>query len=535
MIMAATNGRTTNTFFQKQSTHKDIFCNFAAKSFQNHINMRIFKTFCLGCLFVSGISATAKAEWTDIGKGVYYEGLLTYYGEEMGVPGGMSWAVTIEENSETKGLYRLAPYSGNNPVAELMSYGDDTYMVIHAEDPTKVWMEDFDTYDSYFCFTHMVPESGWEGTPASYGTLADGVITFPPMCLATIDITDPENQWHSANREGEFKIVLPEAAGEIEDYSLYLDYKYCGEDNKVPVTVTAGQSISSLMFLLEPGVIYADESTETNNDLDAESIARVLTEGSSFNSGENLVECTAQGVHSLMIVGLDNNGEPRTGKIAYIYGDFSDSDEWNSLGKVTYNEDLFAGYYDDLEQVELQAELEVNKLTPGFYRLVNPYADYEYNWLEGHDYHNHYIYIHAENPDAVWVENSPIGVDFADGMGEARITSNVAIALEAGYTLEEAILAAGEELGCINGNTIEFTHWGLWVAQTGWYNGYWTSTGQNFRVTLPDSSGVDSVIAEGADNSEAQYYNLHGILIDRPTHGVYIVKRGSTVTKQIIK
>lgn len=59
----------------------------------------------------------------------------------MGIKRGMSWPVNIEEDSDTKGLYRLAPYSGKNPIAELFGSSDDSsYMVIHAEDPAKVWI-----------------------------------------------------------------------------------------------------------------------------------------------------------------------------------------------------------------------------------------------------------------------------------------------------------------------------------------------------------------------------------------------------------
>lgn len=497
--------------------------------------MKKSTSFWLGCAFVAAGASTAQAEWTDIGKGIYHEGLLTYYGEELGIPDGMVWSVTIEEDSDVKGLYRLAPYSGNNPVAELMSYGDDTYMIIHAEDPEKVWMEDFDFYDDMFCFTHMVPESGWDGPAAGYGTVVDGVITFPAMSLATVDIYDPDMRWHSANRNGEFMIELPGTGSEFEDYSMYLDYKYCWDDNMVPVTITAGESIKSIKWLLQQGTVDADMSTETNADLDEESMALVMAEGAEGTADELTVECTADGIHSLMIVGLDSKGEARVGKIAYVYGDHSVDSEWTSLGTVTYNEDLFAGYYEDLPQAELKAELQENIATPGFYRLVNPYAEYEYNWIEGHEGHNHYIYIHAENPEAVWVENSPIGVDFGDGMGEARVTSTVALAMEAGYTLDEAIEAADEEVGHVTDNVIEFSKWGLWVGQTGWYNGYWTSTGQNFRVELPETSGIDSIAVDKADDSATEYFNLQGVRIDRPATGLYIEKRSGKASKRIAR
>ena len=238
----------------------------------------------------------------------------------MGIKRGMSWPVNIEEDSDTKGLYRLAPYSGKNPIAELFGSSDDSsYMVIHAEDPAKVWMEDFDSYDQYYCFTHMVPESGWEGEAAEYGTLSDGIISFPAMCMATIDLTDPEGLWHSATREGECKIVIPGSGSEIEDYSLYLDYNYCGVNNKVPVTITAGSSVKSVKYVLQEGLVEADSKTETNADLDAATMQLVAAEGKEIAAGKQTVECSVHGLHSMLVIAMDADGKAHTGKVAYIY------------------------------------------------------------------------------------------------------------------------------------------------------------------------------------------------------------------------
>ena len=480
-------------------------------------------------LVFSLAASGAHAEWTDIGQGVFYEGLLSYY-SEMGIPTDLSWSVTIQEDSQTKGLYRLAPYSGKNPIADLMSYGDDTYMVIHAEDPQKVWMEDFDCYDDMFCFSHCVPENEWTGVEPKYGTVSDGVITFPAGCIATVDIYDP-SQWHAANTDGFFKIALPGSGSQVEDYSLYLDYKYCGAGNQVPVTITVGQSVAALKYVLETGCVAAD--ADTNSNLDEAWMTYVKNSGNAIASGEQTILCDGHGMHSLLVVALDADGNAKAGKVAYIYGDKTDEAQWESLGDVKYNEDLFAGYYEDLPQVELTCELQASKAVKGYYRLVNPYASYEGNVLAGHPGHNHYIYIHAENPQAVWVENSPLGIDFGDGYGEGRVTSNVAMMLEGGATLEEAIAQSGEEVGRVSdGNVIEFPRWGLWVGQSGFFNGNWTSTGQNFRVAIPaGAAGISSVEAD--DAAPAEYFNLQGMRIQQPASGLYIEKHGTRITKRI--
>lgn len=52
---------------------------------------------------------------------------------------------------------------------------------------------------------------------------------------------------------------------------------------------------------------------------------------------------------------------------------------------------------------------------------------------------------------------------------------------------------------------------------------------------LPDgpTSGILSV--ESAEEAPAVYYNLNGVRVDNPSNGIYIVKQGSKVTKQVIR
>ena len=38
-----------------------------------------------------------------------------------------------------------------------------------------------------------------------------------------------------------------------------------------------------------------------------------------------------------------------------------------------------------------------------------------------------------------------------------------------------------------------------------------------------------------SENAPAVYYNLQGVEVANPQNGLYIVKRGNTVTKQVIR
>lgn len=95
-----------------------------------------------------------------------------------------------------------APYSGSNPVASIIGQSDETnYMYICTTNPDKVYMERFAAFGSTnFTFLSACPETGFSNQ--LYGTLVDGVITFPSGTLAYIS----NGNYYLLN--GEFKLVL---------------------------------------------------------------------------------------------------------------------------------------------------------------------------------------------------------------------------------------------------------------------------------------------------------------------------------------
>lgn len=89
---------------------------------------------------------------------------------------------------------------------------------------------------------------------------------------------------------------------------------------------------------------------------------------------------------------------------------------WKTLGKGTIF-DGFVGAFYGVANVSWEVEIQENDLQPGFFRLVNPYAaKYPYNdtgdWDTSKDY---YFEIHAENPDAVYINMQETGMDWGYG------------------------------------------------------------------------------------------------------------------------
>ncbi|MDE6831186.1 MAG: hypothetical protein K2J07_00425, partial [Muribaculaceae bacterium] len=227
-------------------------------------------------------------------------------------------------------------------------------------------------------------------------------------------------------------------------------------------------------------------------------------------------------VYTLSLATIDADGNAQMGKAISIYGLADDEANWKSLGMTTYNESLVADYY-EYPECELEVEIQESVKTPGFYRLVNPYANHEYNLIETHTDHDHYIYIHAEDPECVYIENTPIGADF--GYGDAHVTSTVAKALESGLSIDE-IKEAGIEHGYLKDGVISFPDYGLWYGDKDCFDGCFFSMGNHTTIAIPETSGIDEVIA--TENAATEYYNLQGIRLDRkPAKGLYIEKTGS--------
>ena len=89
---------------------------------------------------------------------------------------------------------------------------------------------------------------------------------------------------------------------------------------------------------------------------------------------------------------------------------------WTSLGMATFTEGCLSVLY-GADAITYKVEIQENDLQPGYYRLVNPYgAANPYN--EEGDYDDsqtYYLYIHAEDPDFVYIPFQYMGVDWGDG------------------------------------------------------------------------------------------------------------------------
>ncbi len=160
---------------------------------------------------------------------------------------------------------------------------------------------------------------------------------------------------------------------------------------------------------------------------------------------------------------------------------------WTSLGMATFTEGCLSVLY-GADAITYKVEIQENDLQPGYYRLVNPYgAANPYN--EEGDYDDsqtYYLYIHAEDPDFVYIPFQYMGVDWGDGEFGFM---DFAYYYMANGKAPEDVKAAGYG-GTLKEGIMTWPTKGLLIALGD--EGYWygNSTGE-FEIILPGYTKAD--------------------------------------------
>lgn len=153
-------------------------------------------------------------KWNNLGKGFYTEDLMTtFFNIE-----NLTYEVDILEKESKPGLFRV-----KNPYGEAYPYNEpgdwdnskDWYLEINATDPNAVY---FDKQAVGLDWGYGMV-SIWSYASAAgedYGTLRDGIITFPEGSLL-ISMADYQNGgFYYGNNNGAFEVVLPSAVAGVK-------------------------------------------------------------------------------------------------------------------------------------------------------------------------------------------------------------------------------------------------------------------------------------------------------------------------------
>ena len=225
-------------------------------------------------------------------------------------------SVVIEERDDLPGYYRIYDVYGASYMTSMFNMNassiclEKNYTYIDATDPEKVWIPTFKTgivmsaeYGEISIASYVVENEEFDSSISSiYGTLKDGVITFPAnsihMHLALLG-------WYPSNSYGLHRIILPGYRA-IDD-RISIEPGITGENGKIPVKINMGVDVRKVKLYSAEGQIaesviasyaeaIANGTMETNHD----DVTRTGTVNFEFEK---------TGDYTLIAVGLGADGK----------------------------------------------------------------------------------------------------------------------------------------------------------------------------------------------------------------------------------
>ena len=459
-----------------------------------------------------------EGEYRSLGIGTYCEGLFSFYGANE----QLRWDVEIEESTEVPGWYRLQPYKNSNPVTDLIGKCDDTYIYVNATDPDFVWCEDMILYDGQYLFSQLIPENDWTGY-MEYGRLEDGVINMEDAWFCTYNYN--MERWEHCE-DGFFRIGLPGV--KIPDYRLKAASEFHDADNLHTVIFEKGDDVAAVYVATSRGLA----------EIDWDTARYIVQEGDLVPAGINYIAVAdlaknGRGLYTICLVAVNGNNEIVGSATTMVFVELDNDEEWEYLGRGYWQEGIVSPHLQGASLVQLNVDIEKHKTIRDYYRLVNPLKEHELlqPYLVDNSKHNHYIYINATDNDGVYIEASEIGLHTPNG--QSAVWSYAGMRVEQGFELE--VLKSYGYCGKLADGIITFPDNTLMYAETGYFEGNFVSSGDRFKVDLYHTvASVDEIESDTA-GAPVEYFNLHGMRVNEPAHGIFIRRQGDKVSKEVIR
>lgn len=186
---------------------------------------------------------------------------------------------------------------------------------------------------------------------------------------------------------------------------------------------------------------------------------------------------------------------------------------YTTIGKVQYREDIVSTGY-GFPNVVYEVELQENSITPGIYRLVNPYGKaFPYSNTGSYDTSkDYYLTIDARDPKGVYISYPAQYTGFDMGEGEIAITSYAGYMMGGGKTLEDA--KALGVCGTLENDIITFPARSLLIAFKGSTSLYYASTGAFALAVKPGVAIKDYSATVSYKGQQVDIYNKHYAIAD---------------------
>lgn len=230
---------------------------------------------------------------------------------------------------------------------------------------------------------------------------------------------------------------------------------------KAIVQAYRSDDVASYAYTCLPGAL-----DKAAIDAAAEEIKKDTEAELVFEPSTNLTfSCGDNGTYTIVAVGYNKSGEAVcTSSYQFEYKSVQKDKEWKSLGYCKFTDGIIYGHWimgeEEIGGEEWDVEVEESLKTPGLYRLVNPYYSWPFNVALGNKLSlsgNYYIYFNAADPNAVYLIDSALGMDFKPiGVaGEQAVESQVYYWLSNG-TYDLATIAANGWCGTNDNGVITF-------------------------------------------------------------------------------
>lgn len=479
------------------------------------------------------------SEWKSVGTGLYRDAIYPgFYGAEQ-----LTYNVEIQENILKPGYYRIVtPYGPgttfyNTYVAtDMMAWAnkENTSLVINATDPNFVYVtgdfypgtdDGMEKYGVMHVFS-IVDEYIKEGNsledikaakPDLFGTLKDGMITLPQVCIY-VNFDDSFTPFGYLDTTG-WAIALP--GSEFTDYSS--SFTYTGRftdvagNNYAQGTITLGEDVANAKYVL------AADGDDINAIVDAIADGSIEATGIT-ESGDVSIQIAEGGKYTMVIVTFDAEGNMRSNSattFTFSTGGGSGTANWQPVTSGTYDQNYFPNFITD----------------EGGQPVGNPFGDGTYSttlYVDGND-QTHYklepwltqegsLEFTLDDRGIISFDVIDTGVDSQTGYGNVLVVNaNDMFADNPNYPFsfyaEEGIFAFGM-MYYVNMN-----------GQQGWMGGA-------TETFTPSQSGAPSMIKMPAAKKGVKSYKaVKGVKkvlnakVDRSYDSKFFSNRGLTIKK----
>lgn len=238
-------------------------------------------------------------------------------------------------------------------------------------------------------------------------------------------------------------------------YGSFMNYLQLGgyadyfiEFSKIYNIVDESGAESVVIEAYKSDDVYSYAYNVIPGNLDDAAIAEAVeaikadTEATLYTETQRYIVYTpeAQGDYTIVAVGFNQaNEEVYHTSYTFTFTTVKADSDWEPAGQAKYTDGFLYPFYNGLGGETWMVDIERHKSNPGLIRMVNPYNSA--NWPSGKASWdlpgNYYITINMEDPEGVYVEESPMGIMLSTADGSIVAGSAVAELLEAGYPLEQ--------------------------------------------------------------------------------------------------